>query len=993
MLNPDQKLDHFKVINKIGEGGMGEVYLAEDQKLSRKVALKVLPYDLLENEDRRERFIREAKTAAKISHPNVMSIYDFGTCKPEDSDKDISYIVMEHIEGQSLKNYLASRNVSMTERLRISEKIVRGLAAAHKLSIVHRDIKTDNIMIDSNGEPKILDFGLAKPFDSVFSNESGNQTVTASQDLTQEGKILGTVTYMSPEQARGETVDARSDIFSFGIMMYKIFAGVYPFDGGDRVSTIAKILEAKHLPIREKNETLPPELERIIDKTLQKSPDDRYQDSRDLVVDLRSLRRQHESGITDTRSIEMEAYKKKKSGIFKSKIAYSIIGIIVIVALIFAIIDNSRSPIPNTLQAKEDAMAILGFENKTGDPELDWLTAGLPEIMMTDLAQSGGGKIISRNRVLDCLDDKIRSISDLPRHQDCVDAARSLGATTVLSGSYFKMGDKIRIDARLEDIETGEILFGEKVVGYDPFILVDSLTAKIAQSLNSQEMMANNVGVADITSSSPEAYKYYIIGMENFNRGLYDKAKLDFEKAIEIDSTFALPYMRIGMGYALQGRGQQGIPYFKSAQRFQAKLPVKDKSLLDIYIDIWIDSEFDDAVEKTKLFVSNYPNDKEARSFYAILLSELKRDNQAALIQMDTVMMLDSRYMLALGWYVAIYSELEEYDKAIKYALKMKEYYPDSPESYQSLALMYRQKAKYDEMISISKESLEKFPDDKQSPLTLALAYIIKRDFENASRYVELLKERHGDDPYQMLSYYEYLARLNLWRGKFYKGLDNLKQSARFAELSGDSVRIVRQHYSVAEYYFHFGSIDSASKYAELAHSWSPARLILNYSLTLVDFGPEFVEKARPILDEGVRNLKVLVPEELWGMLDLYKESFDARARADTSAVIDIVKKLRDEYNQSGSEINENLGRLLVLSGRYEEGLEVLGRITTGNDQTSHAFYYLRSLYYIGLANEALDYIPEAIANYEEILKFWNNTDIELDFISDTRQRLARLSS
>ncbi|MCP4703595.1 MAG: serine/threonine protein kinase, partial [candidate division Zixibacteria bacterium] len=273
MLNPDQNLDHFKVISKIGEGGMGEVYLAEDQKLSRKVALKVLPSDLLENKDRLERFYREAKTAAKITHPNVMSIYDFGTCRPEGYDNDLNYIVMEHIDGQSLKDYLANRNVSMTERLKISEKIVRGLSAAHKLNIVHRDIKTDNIMIDSNGEPKILDFGLAKPFDSVFSSDGGDQTVTASQDLTQDGKILGTVTYMSPEQARGEVVDARSDIFSFGIMMYKIFAGEYPFDGGDRVSTIAKILESRHTPIRDKNETLPPELERIIDKCLQKSSD------------------------------------------------------------------------------------------------------------------------------------------------------------------------------------------------------------------------------------------------------------------------------------------------------------------------------------------------------------------------------------------------------------------------------------------------------------------------------------------------------------------------------------------------------------------------------------------------------------------------------------------------------------------------------------------------------------------------------------------------
>ncbi len=990
MLSPDQKLDHFKILSKIGEGGMGEVYLAEDEKLSRKVALKVLPYDLLENDDRRERFLREAKTAAKISHPNVMSIYDFGTCKPDGSDKDISYIVMEHIVGESLRDYLANRSVSMTERLRISEKIVRGLAAAHKLNIVHRDIKTDNIMIDSNGDAKILDFGLAKPFDSIFSNDSGNRTVTASQDLTQDGKILGTVTYMSPEQARGEVVDARSDIFSFGIMMYKIFAGEYPFDGGDRVSTIAKILESKHAPIRTKNESLPSELERIVDKCLQKNQDDRYQDARDLAVDLRTLRRQHESGITETRSIEMEAYRKKKGGIFKSKITYSIIGVVFIVALILAIIDNSKSPGHSNLQAKEDALAILSFENKTGDPELDWLTAGLPEIMMTDLAQSGGGKIISRNRILDGLADRT---SENPRHQDCVEVARSLGAATVLSGSYYKMGDKIRIDARLEDVETGEILFGEKVIGEDPFVLVDSLTHKIALSLNSQEMMANNIEVADITSSSPEAYKYYIIGMENFNKGQYDDAKPDFEKAIKIDSTFALPYMRIGMGYALQNRGQQGVPYFQLAQKYQDKLPVKDKSLLDIYVDIWIKAEYDNAVSKTKTFVSNYPDDKEARSFYAILLSELKRDNDAALIQMDTVMMLDPRYMLALGWYVAIYNQMEEFDKAIGYAEKMKEYYPESSEPYVSLAAMYRRQARYDDMIRVCEELLEKFPNDKQAPIFLVSASIIKREFTKAVEYAEIIKERHGEDPYQMLLYHDNLAGLAVWQGKFNEAGKQIFEATNSALQTGDSLRIMGQYFDLATYFHRYGTIDSAVYYADMGKTWSPERLILNYALSLIELGPEVEQKARPILDEGVSNLKKMFPPELWPMLDLYKESFDAMARSDTDKIIELNIKLKDEFDQGGAGSNEKLGRLMVLTGRYEEGMEILNKNIAGESQTTSGYIYIRSLYYIGMANEELGYVPEAIVNYEEILKYWNSADIELDFVSDARMRLAQLSS
>jgi serine/threonine protein kinase/tetratricopeptide (TPR) repeat protein len=992
MLNPDQNIDHFKVIRKLGEGGMGEVYLAEDQKLARKVALKVLPYDLLEDSDRLDRFYREARIAAKISHPNVMAIYDFGTCRPEGSDKDLNYIVMEYIEGESLRDYLANRTVSMSDRLRISERIARGLSAAHKLNIVHRDIKTNNIMIDSDGEPKILDFGLAKPIDSVFSGDTTIDSITASQDLTQDGKILGTATYMSPEQARGDTVDARSDIFSFGVTIYKIFSGEYPFDGGDRVSTMAKILEARHISIREKNNALPPELERITDKCLQKSPDDRYQDSRDLVVDLRTLRRQYESGITESTSIEMDAYRKKKKGSLKSKLAYSLAAVVLIAAIIAIVIDDSDTTGPYTLQAREDALAILGFENKTGDPELDWLTAGLPEILLTDLAQSGGGKIISRNRVLDCLDEKVGSISELPRHQDCVEAAKSLGASTLLSGSFFKLGDKIRIDARLEDIETGNILFGEKVVGEDPFILVDSLTQKIALSLNSQEMVQNNIEVADITSSSPEAYKYYIMGMEKYNQGLYEDANIEFQKAIELDSTFALPYMRIGMGYALQARGQQGAPYFEKARKFQDRLPIKDRSLLDIYANLLLDAKYDDAMVKMESFVANYPEDKEARSFYAILLSELKRDNRAALYQLDTVMMLDTRYMPALEMYIEIHSRLEEYDKAVEYALRMKEYYPESPAPYQILSGLYRILANYDEMINISKELLEKFPSHRRAPITLAMAYIIKRDFENAANYVKLLKERHGDDPYQMSDYYEYLARLDIWKGRFNSAISNLKQSGMYAIKTGDSLKIMRQYYDVSEYSFEFGQPDSAVAYAEMANNWSPERLILNYPLILIEYGPEFEDKARPILDEGIKNLKATFPQELWGLLDLLEESFNAQVRADTNSQIDIIKALGEQYDQSGTENMEELGRLLVLSGRYEEGLEFLNRITTGLDQTANGFYYIRSLYYIGMANEALGNIPEAISAYEEILRFWNKADIELDFVRNTRDRLARLT-
>ena len=339
IFEPGRQFANFKIIRKLGEGGMGEVYLAEDQKLGRNVALKILQSEFFDDPDRLARFTREAKTAAKISHASVMAIYDLDRVKDEESGRDISYIVMENVTGLTLGEYLKTRNPANAEMLRISERIASGLAAAHQLKIVHRDIKYDNIKIDDTGEAKILDFGLAKPLDIVVDQKDADLTRTSSNELTQEGKILGTVSYMSPEQARGGQVDTRSDIFSYGILIYRMFSGVSPFEGPDKVSVMAKILESRQEPLRQKNESIPAELERIIDKCLQKDPNDRYQDTRDLVVDLRSLRRQFDTGISDSSSgIHDVATPKSETKVSKLSWKKVVLGVAALFALVVVVI-------------------------------------------------------------------------------------------------------------------------------------------------------------------------------------------------------------------------------------------------------------------------------------------------------------------------------------------------------------------------------------------------------------------------------------------------------------------------------------------------------------------------------------------------------------------------------------------------------------------------------------------------------------------------------
>jgi len=996
ILKSGQEFAHFKIIRKLGEGGMGEVYLAEDTKLNRNVALKILLSEFFDDTDRMARFKREAQTAAKISHANVMAIYDMDTTKETESGRELNYIVMENIEGETLTNYMQSRNPSITDLLRLGEKIAAGLAAAHKLGIVHRDIKSDNIKITPDGDPKILDFGLAKPIEMSILGEGADTTDTISRELTQEGKILGTVTYMSPEQVRGEKIDTRSDIFSFGILLYHLLVGEFPFEATEKVSVMAKILESKHEPIRSKNEALPAELERIIDKCLQKDPNDRYQDTRDLVVDLRSLRRQYASSISDSISTvnEIPKFKSDHTFNFGGKSIWIVLGLIVVVVI--AVLWFSRGPRmepPRGLQAKENALAILGFINKTGDEELDWLQAGLPEILLTDLAQSGSINIVSRNRIIDCLERPPEDIDKPIGHQEYTRAAKSLGAVMALSGSFYKLGDKIRIDARLEDLSTGNIIMGEKVVGKEPFVLIDSLTQKIAVSLNVQEMLEGNKQIADLTSSSPEAYKEYILGFEKYNLDKYEEAIEHYQKAIEIDSTFALPYMRLGMANYFRGRQQSSVPYFAAAVKLKDRLPRKDKDMLDIYVDAFLHSKFDDAYSKMISFIENYPEDKEIRSLYAIFLYQVSSDAEQALAQLDTVLMLDPKYKPALENYVAVLRDQSEYEKGIAYAGKIKEYHPDAANGYELLSVFYIMLERYDDAIKENQELQRIAPDNTQAMINLIRINLLKRDFETAGSYVEEYKSKHENDPYNMFTYLRYQANLAAWKGQFKKSLDYNGDYLELAKEVGDSIYIHSGYARISDMYVYLDNTDSALYYGKKGSKWATHFRAFEYPSLLMRLGPEYEEEARVLFSKALEYFKANIPNELWYIADGINDIFEASVQADTTALITAYEKMIKMPFQENIGNIFNLGKLFVLTGQYDKGIEQLKQLLSGESNTTSGISAITSNYYLGIAYEGMGNSNKAIEYYQEVLKYWGKPDIEIKEIKDTRERLRRLTS
>ena len=283
-LEAGKRFGYYEIINQIGVGGMGEVYLARDKKLDRKVAIKILNEEFNQDESHLQRFVSEAKAASALNHPNILTIYEFGEAE------DARFIVSEYIEGKTLREIIRESRLTLPQILDISIQITGALSAAHKAHLVHRDIKPENIMIRPDGYVKVLDFGLAKLVEQKNKSILSLEEPTVRQNLTAKGVILGTVNYMSPEQAKGERVDERTDIFSLGVLIYEMLAGKPPFEGGNAIETIGSILNKEPVPLSRQTPEVPHEIERIINKALRKDREQRYQTAKDLLIDLKDVR-------------------------------------------------------------------------------------------------------------------------------------------------------------------------------------------------------------------------------------------------------------------------------------------------------------------------------------------------------------------------------------------------------------------------------------------------------------------------------------------------------------------------------------------------------------------------------------------------------------------------------------------------------------------------------------------------------------------------------
>jgi len=545
-------LGRYRIERRVGAGGMGEVFLALDTHLGRRVALKVLPDSFGGNESR-TRFLREARLASSLDHPNICTIHEIG------EDSGHTFISMQYIEGQTLKELMGSNPLEPARAISIALQIADALATAHERGIVHRDIKSSNIMITPRGQAKVLDFGLAKSIE----NSSIASSVILTQ-LTQSGAAMGTPAYMSPEQARGERAEYRSDVFSLGAVLYEMATGRLPFKENSAAETMNAIINKPHSSAISINRDVPQELSDAIDRALAKQPADRYPSMREMIADLRSCARG--AGLTSSISPEKfapYAIPQKRSllkRLTRARAAIPIALVLMCLVVVAVVLVQAGKTAPAVGASPIKSLAVLPFRSLDRESNEDYLGLGIATDIITKVSQNGEVSVRPTSAVR----------KYLSQDWDALAAARDLKVDAVLDSSFLHVGDRLRVSVNLLRVEDGESLWAEKFDERftDIFAIQDKVSQQVAERLRLSLGKHEQARLTKRYTSSSEAYNYYTKAMYHFvnigpdldTRSEADLAIDLFNKAIEIDPNYALAHAQLGYAYVRVAVFQEDNP-------------------------------------------------------------------------------------------------------------------------------------------------------------------------------------------------------------------------------------------------------------------------------------------------------------------------------------------------------------------------------------------------------------------------------------------------
>jgi serine/threonine-protein kinase len=671
-LSANTTLSHYRIVSKIGEGGMGEVYLAQDTKLDRKVALKILPADVAAHPDRMKRFVQEARAASSLNHPNIITIHEIGETASG------HFIGTEFIDGETLRERMSRGGVELSDTLDIVLQVASALTAAHGAGIVHRDIKPENIMLRRDGIVKVLDFGLAK---LVEQTPLDAEAETRMQVQTQAGVIVGTAAFMSPEQARGQEVDARSDIWSLGCVLYEMLTRQQPFRGDTTTDVLANIIHREPPSILIRCPDAPAELERIIIRAVCKNKAERYQTANELLADLKQLQKRLEFEAELERSSSPDKKTEAQTQIIRAAMTV-------------------KTEISNSV-------AVLPFANLSADAENEYFCDGLADELLNSLAKIDDLKVAARTS----------AFSFKGKNVNVSEIGERLGVKNVLEGSVRKSGNRLRISVQLVNASDGFHLWSESYDRemQDIFELQDEITLSVTDALKVRLLGKDRDVVLKRYTDDAEAYELFLKGRYyyyKYSAEGWRRAIEFFEKAIEKEPNYAPAYAGMNSSWGFLWflgflPAEQAVPQMKAAaiKALEMDENLAEAHLSQAMISFFYDWEWQKAEQEFKRAIALDPHNAEALSFYSMFLGFEERFDEA-IDQGGRALAIDPLSMLInmnVGW---TYFSAGLFDKTLDQVRKMIEVEPDFYGCYWLRGAIYLSEGEYDNAVNELKKAV-----------------------------------------------------------------------------------------------------------------------------------------------------------------------------------------------------------------------------------------------------------------------------------------------